>query len=111
MNNVLKGRWTLQSLCLNKMMKSLMKAYLHVKIDELADSLEGQVAQSTHSCFLRLDSSEPVFGKVVKYEMGGRSSSNCLWFWLDIVPLAQWLCLYMDAHKHSRALTLSPQNC
>lgn len=52
MNNVLKGRWTLPGLCLNKMMKSLMKAYLHGKINELADSLEGQVAQGIHSCFL-----------------------------------------------------------
>lgn len=110
-NNVLKGRWALPSSCLNKMMKSLMKAYLHVKIDELADSLEGQVAQSTHSCFLMLDCSEPVFGKVVKYEMGGWSSSNCPWFWLDVVSLSQWLHLYLDAHKHSPALILSPQNC
>ena len=60
MNNVLKGRWTSPSLCLNKMMKSLMKAYLHGKIHDLADALEGQVAQSIHSCFLGLDSSEPV---------------------------------------------------
>lgn len=58
MNNMLKGRWTLSSLCLNKMMRSLMKAYLHGKTDELDDSLEGQVAQSIHSCFLGLHSSE-----------------------------------------------------
>lgn len=60
MNNVLKGRWTLPGLCLNNMMKSQMKAYLHGKIDELADSCEGQVAQGIHSCFLGLDRSEPV---------------------------------------------------
>jgi len=60
MNNVLKGRWTLPGLCLNKMMKSLMKAYLHGKTAELDDSIEGQVAQGICSCFLGLDSSEPV---------------------------------------------------
>lgn len=42
------------------MMKSVMKVYLHGKIDKRVDSVEGQVAQSIHSSFLGLDSSEPV---------------------------------------------------
>lgn len=60
MNNALKRRWVLPSLCLNKMMKSVMKVYLHGKIDKRVDSVEGQMAQSIHSSFLGLDSSEPV---------------------------------------------------
>lgn len=60
MNNALKGRWVLPSLCLNKMMKSVMKVYLQGKIDERVDSVEGQVAQRIHSSFLGLDSSERV---------------------------------------------------
>lgn len=60
MNNVLKGRWVSPALCLNKMMKSLMKAYLRGKTNELAESLESQVAQSIHSCFLGWDCSEPL---------------------------------------------------
>lgn len=60
MNNELKGRWVLPSLCLNKMMKSVMKVYLHGKTDERVDSVEGQVAQSINSSFLGPDSFEPV---------------------------------------------------
>lgn len=59
MNNALKRRWVLPSLCLNKMVKSVMKVYLHGKIDKRVDSVEGQMAQSI-GLFLGLDSSEPV---------------------------------------------------
>lgn len=60
MNNVLKRRWAAPALCLNKMMKSLRKAYLHGETNELADLLEDQVAQGVHTCFLEVDSSEDV---------------------------------------------------
>lgn len=57
MNNVLKRRWAVPALHLNKMMTSLRKAYLYGDTNELADLLEGQVA---HTCFLGVDSSEPM---------------------------------------------------
>lgn len=42
------------------MMKSVMKVYLHGKIDEQVDSVEGHMAQSIHSSLQRLDSFKPV---------------------------------------------------
>lgn len=60
MNNVLKRRWAAPALHLNKMMTSLRKAYLYGETNELADLLEGQVAQGIHTCFLGVDSSEPM---------------------------------------------------
>lgn len=112
MNNVLKGRWTLPSLCLNKMMKDVMKAYLHGKIDELADSLEGEVAQSIHSCILGLDSSEPEpLGEYwnMKWKSGLHQTDpifGCvllLWHsgyictWMPISTAPPWSCLLKAA--------------
>ena len=47
----------------------------------------------------------------MKYEMRMWSPSNCLYLWLHVVPLTQWLQLYTYAHKHSSTLILSPQGC
>lgn len=84
MNNVLKGIWVSPALCLNKMMKSLMKAYLHGKTNELAEPLEGQVAQGIHTCFLRQDCSEPLpVGKYwnMKWE-GSLHPTACIFRWV-----------------------------